>query len=88
MFQTSKLLSVISPYVKWKLWFWIHHEQKKNITKILGFSNWEFWSKKLDLGASRKGEVSAKRPCHFGNVDFTMSNVTGVVFLIGKIKTI
>jgi len=28
MFQTSKLLSVISPYVKWNLWFWIHHEQK------------------------------------------------------------
>ncbi len=27
MFETSKLLNLTSPYVKWNSWFQIHHEQ-------------------------------------------------------------
>jgi hypothetical protein len=84
MFQTSKLLCVISPYVKWNLWFWIHHEQKA-LLEFLDFKIGNFDPKNQIWW----GEWWAKTtPCHFGHIDFTMFNVNWVVFLIGKIKTI
>jgi hypothetical protein len=53
------------------------------IIRILVFSNWEFWSKKPNWGEGGK-----KTPCHFGQVDFNMSNVIKVVFFTSKIRTI
>jgi hypothetical protein len=50
-------------------------------TRIASFSNQEFWSKKLNWG----GE---KDPRHFGQINFNMFGVVGVVFLIGKVRII
>jgi hypothetical protein len=36
----------------------------------------------------RGGWRAKKNPCHFGHVDFIMSNVIRVVFLTGRIKAI
>jgi hypothetical protein len=58
-----------------------HYEFMVTI-RILGFSNQKFWLKKpnLDKGQKTLG--------HFGQVNFNMSNVTRVVFLTSKVKTI
>jgi hypothetical protein len=53
-----------------------------NTIIILGFSNWKFWFKKLDLDRGQKD------PNHVGQVDFNMPSVIGVVFLTNKVKTI
>jgi hypothetical protein len=50
-----------------------------NITIILGFSNWKFWSKKLDLRGEGGGRHK-KTPYHFGQVNFNMFSVTKVIF--------
>jgi hypothetical protein len=52
------------------------------ITRIFGFSNREFWSKKPNWGGVKK------TPCHFGQLNFNMSIVTGVVFLTHRIRII
>jgi len=38
-------------------------------------------------GGGGEGEWAKKTHCHFEQVDFKMSSVTGVVFLTSKIKT-
>jgi len=60
----------------------IKRHKNTTILKFLVFQTRNF---------GRKNQIwtwAKKSPCHFGQVDFNMSNVTRVVFFISKVKTI
>jgi hypothetical protein len=59
---------------------WLKYE----VISILEFLVFQIgnYGKKNKIGGGKK------TPCHFGQVNFNMSGVIGVVFFTGKIKTI